>query len=58
MPTTGGSASLAAAQPLSDAFVVDKLRKAGAVILGKSNWIGQKVGQEMGQLSRNSSKNN
>jgi amidase len=37
LPTTGGSASLAGAQPLSDAFVVGKLRKAGAIILGKSN---------------------
>src|SRR5271165_3084604 len=37
LPTTGGSASLAGAQPQSDAFVVAKLRKAGAIILGKSN---------------------
>ena len=37
LPTTGGSTSLAGAQPLSDAFVVAKLRKAGAIILGKSN---------------------
>ena len=37
MPTTGGSASLAGAQPVSDAFVVARLRKAGAIILGKSN---------------------
>ena len=37
LPTTGGSASLASAQPQSDAFVVVKLRKAGAIILGKAN---------------------
>jgi Asp-tRNA(Asn)/Glu-tRNA(Gln) amidotransferase A subunit family amidase len=37
LPTTGGSASLAGAQPTSDAFVVAKLRKAGAIILGKTN---------------------
>src|SRR6202166_1057555 len=37
LPTTGGSASLAGMQPPADAFVVAKLRKAGAIILGKSN---------------------
>jgi Asp-tRNA(Asn)/Glu-tRNA(Gln) amidotransferase A subunit family amidase len=37
LPTTAGSASLAGVQPQSDAFVVAKLRKAGAIILGKSN---------------------
>jgi len=37
LPTTGGSVSLAGARPQSDAFVVAKLRKAGAIILGKSN---------------------
>ena len=37
LPTTGGSAALAGAQPQSDAFVVVKLRTAGAIILGKSN---------------------
>src|SRR5258706_1200927 len=37
LPTTGGSASLAGMQPSADAFVVAKLRKAGALILGKSN---------------------
>jgi amidase len=37
MPTTGGSAALAGAQPQADAFVVTKLRRAGAIILGKSN---------------------
>src|ERR1700676_2633030 len=37
LPTTGGSASLAGMRPPADAFVVAKLRKAGAIILGKSN---------------------
>jgi Asp-tRNA(Asn)/Glu-tRNA(Gln) amidotransferase A subunit family amidase len=37
LPTTGGSASLTGAQPKQDAFVVARLRKAGAIILGKSN---------------------
>lgn len=37
MPTTGGSRALAGAVPLDDAFQVRKLRKAGAVILGKVN---------------------
>lgn len=37
LPTTGGSASLAGAQPQSDAFVVAKLRRAGAIILAKAN---------------------
>lgn len=37
LPTTGGSAALAGAQPKADAFTVAKLRKAGAIILGKSN---------------------
>ena len=37
LPTTGGSAALAGMQPLADAFVVARLRRAGAIILGKSN---------------------
>jgi len=37
LPTTGGSASLAGMLPPADAFVVAKLRNAGAIILGKSN---------------------
>jgi Asp-tRNA(Asn)/Glu-tRNA(Gln) amidotransferase A subunit family amidase len=37
LPTTGASASLAGMQPPADAFVVAKLRRAGAIILGKSN---------------------
>jgi amidase len=37
LPTTGGSAALAGAQPKADAFTVARLRKAGAIILGKSN---------------------
>jgi Asp-tRNA(Asn)/Glu-tRNA(Gln) amidotransferase A subunit family amidase len=37
LPTTGGSAALAGAQPKADAFVVVRLREAGAILLGKSN---------------------
>jgi len=37
MPTSGGSLALANHQTSDDAFVVRKLRDAGAVILGKSN---------------------
>jgi amidase len=37
MPTTGGSVTLARSFPLDDAFVVKRLRQAGAVILAKAN---------------------
>lgn len=37
MPTSAGSLALATHQPVQDAFVVRKLRDAGAVILGKAN---------------------
>ncbi|NQX45439.1 S-layer homology domain-containing protein [Paenibacillus tritici] len=37
MPTTGGSKALEGWQPDSDAFQVNKLREAGAVIIGKVN---------------------
>ncbi|MBL0170905.1 MAG: amidase [Gemmatimonadaceae bacterium] len=37
MPTSAGSLALANSQPAQDAFVVKKLRDAGAVILAKSN---------------------
>jgi Asp-tRNA(Asn)/Glu-tRNA(Gln) amidotransferase A subunit family amidase len=37
MPTTGGSKSLAGFQTHRDAFMVKKLRDAGAVIIGKTN---------------------
>ncbi|HET6502564.1 MAG TPA: amidase family protein [Amycolatopsis sp.] len=37
MPTTGGSAALAGAQPSKDATVVARIRAAGALILGKAN---------------------
>ena len=37
MPTTGGSTAFQGAQPHEDAFVVAKLRAAGAVFLGKTN---------------------
>src|SRR6202035_1813086 len=34
LPTTGGSLSLEGAQPGKDAFVVARLRSAGAIVLG------------------------
>ncbi|QCT03689.1 amidase [Paenibacillus algicola] len=37
MPTTGGSRALEGWQPSSDAYQVQKLREAGAVIIGKTN---------------------
>jgi amidase len=37
MFTTAGSTLLANSRPLQDAFIVEKLREAGAVILGKAN---------------------
>lgn len=37
MPTTGGSLLLEGSVPPDDAFVVRKLREAGAVIIGKAN---------------------
>ena len=37
MPTTGGSLALKNSFPLADSRVAEKLREAGAVILGKSN---------------------
>jgi len=36
LPTTGGSAALAGSLPPDDAFVVEKFREAGAIILGKA----------------------
>ncbi|MBM9458673.1 amidase [Nocardioides sp. zg-536] len=37
MPTTGGSSAFDGYQPKTDAFQVDLMRKAGAIILGKAN---------------------
>jgi amidase len=36
MPTSEGSLALLGSQPISDAFIIHKLRKAGAIILGKT----------------------
>jgi amidase len=43
MPTSGGFKPMATSQPARDSFVVDRLRKAGAIVLGKlnqSDWYG------------------
>jgi amidase len=37
MPTTAGSRALAHSFPLQDSWVAEKLREAGAIILGKTN---------------------
>jgi len=37
MPTTAGSRALAESYPLKDAFLIKKLREAGAVIIAKAN---------------------
>jgi Asp-tRNA(Asn)/Glu-tRNA(Gln) amidotransferase A subunit family amidase len=37
LPTTAGSASLAGNQPAQDAFMVKRIRDAGAIVLAKSN---------------------
>ena len=37
MPTTGSSIALATHQPARDAFQVEKLRAAGAIVIGKTN---------------------
>jgi Asp-tRNA(Asn)/Glu-tRNA(Gln) amidotransferase A subunit family amidase len=37
MPTSGGNVAMKASLPASDAFTVDRMRKAGALILAKSN---------------------
>jgi amidase len=37
LPTTGGSLSLEGARPDKDAFVVARLRQAGAIVLAKTN---------------------
>jgi amidase len=43
MPTSGGFKPMATSQPRYDSFVIDRLRKSGAIILGKlnqSDWYG------------------
>ena len=57
MPTTGGSLALAESLPLQDAFVVTRLRDAGAVILAKANMTEFALGgsslSSMGGQTRN-----
>jgi amidase len=43
MPTSGGFKFMATSQPLRDSFVIDRLRKAGVIVLAKlnqSDWYG------------------
>ena len=54
MPTTAGSAALQRSRPAKDAFLVEKLRQAGAIILAKTNLTefarhGVTVGSLVGQ---------
>ncbi len=37
MPTSGGNVAMKTSQPAADAFAVDRMRKAGALIFAKSN---------------------
>ncbi len=37
LPTTGGSLALATNRPVRDAFQVERLRAAGAIVIGKTN---------------------
>ncbi|HMI95126.1 MAG TPA: amidase family protein [Micropepsaceae bacterium] len=37
MPTTGGNVAMKTSRPPTDAFVADRIRKAGALILAKAN---------------------
>lgn len=37
MPTSGGNVAMKNSQPAADAFTVDRMRRAGAIILGKTN---------------------
>ena len=46
MPTTGGSVMLEGWVPPDDAFVVQKLRAAGAVIIAQDEFVGVRVGRD------------
>jgi amidase len=37
LPTSGGNAAMKDSRPAADAFTVDRMRRAGAIILGKTN---------------------
>lgn len=53
LPTSGGFAPMAASQPDRDAFIIDRIRQAGGIILAKlnqSDWYG--VGQNGGGTLR------
>ncbi|MEX2466336.1 MAG: amidase family protein, partial [Gemmatimonadota bacterium] len=51
MPTTGGSLLLAGSVPPDDAFIVDRLRDAGAIILAKLNMSEFASGPTMSSLA-------
>jgi Asp-tRNA(Asn)/Glu-tRNA(Gln) amidotransferase A subunit family amidase len=57
MPTTGGAVTLSSSVPLRDAFVVRKLRAAGAVIVAKANMtelaLGGSTVSSLGGQTRN-----
>src|SRR5438309_647740 len=51
MPTSGGFKLMATSQPSRDSFVINRLRQAGAIILGKLNqadWYGVASGTKGG----------
>ena len=51
LPTTGGSVLLEGSMPPDDAFVVKKLRAAGAVIVGEGQSLRVRIGRRA-QLAR------
>ena len=51
MPTTAGSIALASFHPARDAFLVQRLKAAGAVILGKTNMHELAAGHHHGRLA-------
>ncbi|MDX2221588.1 MAG: amidase family protein [Rhodospirillaceae bacterium] len=51
LPTTAGSVLLKDSRPPDDAFVVEQLRKAGAVIIGKANMSEFAAGPAMSSIT-------